>query len=208
MNAEAGIAAPGVLHHRGGGTYSAANADRNGLWAQLATAGYHFRSGHLLPSERGPHEKNQVRVPVTAYPGILGVQAIASFGLQHGPIRDDPWLWPFLGYPMYAIPHYEGDRMSRNRVYGILADSSEVAVTHSTLGTDFWTFRRGLVFALLNGDRQEIEAFADLYEQRHGRRPVPFRLEDHPLILGHSGVTEARPEVRMIVPVEPQEGAL
>lgn len=136
--------------------------------------------------------------------GVLGAQTIASFGLQHGPIADDPWLWPFLGYPMYRIPHYEGDRLSRYRMFGILADSSEVAVTPSNLGTSFWTFRR-FAFALQNRDQQEIEVLADLYEQRHGRRPMAFRLEDHPLVLRHSGVTEGQPDVHVFFQLEPRE---
>ena len=44
--------------------------------------------------------------------------------------------------------------------------------------------------AIRSGDRAKAGAFRELYEARHGRELVGFRLEDRQLVIGTDGVSE------------------
>jgi hypothetical protein len=125
---------------------------------------------------------------------VIGLQAMAGARIR-GPLKPDPDRWPFLSYPMYRGAHFPGDAIPRHRVFGILADSSEVHVTPQTLGTNFWIWQRRLVHALDPVDSNDLRAMAVLYESRDGTPVSAFRLENHPLILGEKGVEEGTAEV-------------
>lgn len=122
---------------------------------------------------------------------VLGVQAIAAFGLTPGPVERSPFLWPFLDYPMYTQPHYEGDAVPRYRVVGVTEDGREVEITPESLGTDFWIYRNAFLFSFrFRGERHELESGVQLYELRHGVSLLEVRLENRPLVVTREGTMD------------------
>ena len=135
---------------------------------------------------------------------ILGVQASISFPWRYistyipavdavGEALKPPSAWPFLDYRMYAITHYEGDQILRERVFASLQASSEVEVLPGSLGVNYWQFQNGLISDLLAGDRERVLEWVDVYESRHGGRIVSLRVENHPLVFSGDGVEVAKP---------------
>lgn len=120
--------------------------------------------------------------------GILALQAGVTFWFVCPPYCP-PALWPFVDYPMYSEPRYEGSEFEQHFVFGILEDSTEVPLRPEDLNLHFWLFRRGLVFAMLRNDTTQIQAYVDLYQKLHHKRLVGLRLENHPLILSREGMT-------------------
>ena len=104
-----------------------------------------------------------------------------------------PLLWPFLDYPMYSIPHHDGDALDRYFVFGTLEDSAEVPIFPEDLGLHFWQFygqsqQRSVVAALLHENSSLIKTYVELYQSRHNKRLLGLRLENHPLILSREAV--------------------
>lgn len=124
---------------------------------------------------------------------VIGFQTIAAFGLRPGPIDQDPFLWPFLGYPMYSRVHHEGEAIPRLSVFAVRPDSSEVEVTPELLGTDFWIVAEGLAPAITDSDQEVLRGFADLFRERTGSRLIGYRLENRPVILTREGTTLGEP---------------
>jgi hypothetical protein len=139
---------------------------------------------------------------------VLGVQAIAALALTPGPIEKPPFLWPFLNYPMYSAPHYEGEGIPRFRVMVMTADGREIEVTKENLGTDFWIFRNAFLQPFENeGMRDELEPGVELFERRHGVTVVEVRLEDRPLLLTREGTADGPTEVRGVARRESPGGS-
>lgn len=116
----------------------------------------------------------------------LGLQAGVTFGI-FCPRFCPPWLWPFLTYPMYRNPHYEGEKFDRYFVFGTLENATEVPILPEDVGTDFWVFEKSFITPLLKDDRQNIKKFVELYQSRHKRKLVSLRLETHPLLISKQG---------------------
>lgn len=127
---------------------------------------------------------------------VLGLQGITAVGLTPGPIEKSPFLWPFLDYPMYSLPYFEGDAIPRHRTVGITEDGRELEINPETLGTDFWIYRDAFVFPLIHRSmRRDLGPGVELFESRHGVRLVEIRLEDRPLVLTPEGTVEGGVEV-------------
>jgi hypothetical protein len=153
----------------------------------------------------------KLAIPLTSLVIVtfLVLQTVAGFGgliLGSPPpssymyLLHSPWSWPFLDYPMYAPPRYEGESIDQYFVFGTLEDSSEVPIRPDDLGLDFWLFSGitqgiGVVPALLRHDTKRIQDYIDLYRSRHNKRLVALRLENHPLILLRGGVKPGTPQV-------------
>lgn len=130
---------------------------------------------------------------------VLGLQTIAALGVTLGPLHASPFMWPFLSYPMYSAPHFEGDSIPRYRVVATTTDGTQIEVTPKTLGTNFWIHRNAFLKPLLNPDRRDdLVPGIELVERRHGVRLVEVRLEDRPLVLTGNGVLEAELQLRGI----------
>lgn len=127
---------------------------------------------------------------------VLAFQGIAAAGLTPGPVEKSPFLWPFLDYPMYTRPHYEGEGIPRYRVIGVTDEDREVEITPETLGTDYWIYRNAFLFSFrYRGERDELEPGVQLYEDRHGVSLVEVRLENRPLVLTREGTVDGALEL-------------
>jgi hypothetical protein len=136
----------------------------------------------------------------------LTLQVLAAFTITPGPIERSPFSWPFLDYPMYSQPRYRGEPIERRVVVGIRPDSSEVVVTPADLGVTFWQIRDGLDPAIEGGVSARADVYRQIYESRHGRPLIGFRLEDRPIFITDDGLSEGSATVLGTVYFEP-EGA-
>jgi hypothetical protein len=107
-----------------------------------------------------------------------------------------PTLWPFVDYPMYSRPHYEGEPIAQFRISGTLEDGTEVWIKPGDVGLDAWHFSIHFVRGLGSNDAARVKDLVRLYQARHNRRLVGLRLENHPLILSRDGIRPGPPEVR------------
>ena len=134
---------------------------------------------------------------------ILGLQACVSFlPWRHSlfpstfrRILSPPTLWPFIDYPMYAAPHYQGDAIARVFLFGVLEDSTVVRIIAEDLGLGYWHFRKHFINGLIRDDYNGVKMFVNLYQNMTNRRLVSLRLEDHPLILAGDGLRSAQPQI-------------
>ena len=133
----------------------------------------------------------------------LFFQGIAAFGIRFGPIEKQPFLWPFLDYPMYGSANFEGQAIRFELLVGIQPDSSEVVIQPEDLGMPFFLFRRQVLTAIRREDRIELLQYRALYESRHQRQLIGFRLEDRPLILTREGLVSGPRTVLQTVSFEP-----
>lgn len=125
--------------------------------------------------------------------GILGLQTLASFRIDVGPVERSPWMYPFMDYPMYSWARAEGDSIHRYYLYAILPDSSETFVSAEDLGLDFWLYRSGPVRAARRRNTAELRVYAEEYERHHRRSVIGFRLENRPVLVTRDGAEPAEP---------------
>ena len=102
--------------------------------------------------------------------------------------------WPFLDYPMYSIPHYEGERISHIVVIGLRDELGEVPIKPEDLGIDRWHFRF-YIEALLGDDLTIIREFVQRYEMRQGTHLSGVRVEDRGPLLSKNGFVPASPQI-------------
>ena len=144
--------------------------------------------------------------------GFLTLQTVAAFRilcppgtlLHLAPLRllCSPSLYPFLDYPMYSDSFREGHKIEQFLVFGVLEDSTEVSILPVDLGLNFWLFRMGFVSSLLQGNRERMETYIELYHRKHQRQLIALRLENHPLVLSKEGVNQAPPQVLKAIQLE------
>ena len=117
-------------------------------------------------------------------PIILIAQLIASFGHSDR-------FFPFLWYPMYATPRYDGDRLVvRHFLFAITADGRRHRVLPEDLNIDFWRFERLVIPAI---KKREWERLATPLPQIRLLHPHVVRLEveDYPLVITRHGPAAA-----------------
>jgi hypothetical protein len=141
--------------------------------------------------ERARQALHQAAIPVLSglIAGVLLAQIAASlllFPVAHH-LRK---TWPFLDYPMYSRPHYEGDRVSKVMVLGIREDGSEVPVTAAALGLGEWHFHI-FVKAVLSERRQVVEGLLDRYEKHEKVKLQGLRVVDRGQLFTRQGLEPA-----------------
>jgi hypothetical protein len=117
--------------------------------------------------------------------GVLVPQAIASFG------HSDRYF-PFLWYPMYAKPHFEGERIDvEHRIYAVMPDGQRKLIDAALdLDIDFWRYERRLARPLIAGDLHEV---GYLLKRIVGRYPTLTAIEvhDYPVVITRDGPVPA-----------------
>lgn len=125
----------------------------------------------------------------------LFLQGIAAFGIRFGPIEKQPFMWPFLDYPMYGSAKLEGAEINFESLIGILPDSTEVVIEPDDFSMPFFLFREQVLAAVRREDRDELQQHRAFYESRHEVQLIGFRLENRPLIVTRDGLAEGQPAV-------------
>ncbi|MGD1804889.1 hypothetical protein ACP6PL_05540 [Dapis sp. BLCC M126] len=107
--------------------------------------------------------------------------------------RCDPYLYPFLEYPMYSSAKKEGSIVSKLTIFGILEDSSEVSITNKDLKipdynlSPYW-FRRYYLPAIRRKKDKMINEFVDIYQKQYNQKLIGIRLEKQSFVISKEGV--------------------
>ena len=107
----------------------------------------------------------------------------------------DPNLYPFLHYPMYSKPIYEGYKVEQYRLFGILTDSTEIAINPEDLNLNFWLFREQVIYPILKNEQHKIQLAIKRYKAENKVNLVSLRLENHPVIVTKKGSRSGEIEV-------------
>lgn len=87
----------------------------------------------------------------------------------------DGWYWPFMDYPMYSVPNYEGDTYFEYGLRLAPCDPGQPprAMDFGAMGIQYFDFRTLLVEAAVVNDRWEIREETTAQARRFlGRRAV------------------------------------
>ena len=106
-----------------------------------------------------------------------------------------PAIYPFLDYPMYSTPKYEGDSFDRYWVFGISENSNQVRILPKDIGGNFWLFQKNFVSAIQKNDKEKISQYVELYQSSNPNNLVKVRLENHPLVLSSEGLYPGKTQV-------------
>lgn len=110
-----------------------------------------------------------------------------------------PTLWPFVDYPMYSIPHYKGEKISRHFLFGILEDNREVLIQPQDVNLGFWIFEDQFLDPIRRNDQEKIRRAAALYENIKQQNLLGFRMEDRPFVIEREGAIPGKTKTfRMI----------
>ena len=119
---------------------------------------------------------------------VLGLQIVAGF------VDTGRWGWPFVAYPMYKWPHYEGERFDHDlTAYLVMDDASERVITGEDVGLPFWIFEKRLWNPIRSGSPEHLQPFLEGVCPKFDNRIVAVRLEDKGMALGRSGIVEKLP---------------
>lgn len=115
--------------------------------------------------------------------GIVGLQAFASF------INPGRWGWPFIAYPMYKTPHFDGERVLYDfEVYAVHDDGSESLI--SLADVPYWIFKHKVVDGLIRRDRESVQPLIAAYCERTRKEVVEVRLQDMGVGLSRDGLVQ------------------
>jgi hypothetical protein len=125
---------------------------------------------------------------------VLMLQILATFDLFPRLVSRPSYLfWPFLDYPMYRSPRYEGSVIEHYRVLATTTDGGEVEVVPADVALSFRKFRDTLITGIRTGDTSRVAAFAELYRSRTGRQLVSVRVQRDGQVLTRHGLERAAP---------------
>lgn len=124
---------------------------------------------------------------------VLGLQAYAVA------VQIKWRSWPFIDYPMYQFPRYEGERlMVEWPLYAVFDDGSEVRVKYKDFDiATYWKYFFGVIRVITedkfdeDGKRAQLAYIPEKLETMTGKRVVELRIEADPWILTRNGPVEA-----------------
>ncbi|NET42927.1 hypothetical protein [Okeania sp. SIO2B3] len=105
----------------------------------------------------------------------------------------DPYLYPFLSYPMYKGAKQPGSLVTQLNVFGILEDLSEVSITNQNLNirdanlSPYW-FRRFYLPAIRSKKNKVINEFVDIYQKQYNKKLIGIRLEKQSFVISKEGI--------------------
>jgi hypothetical protein len=150
-------------------------------------------------------QKNKFAVVTVSFviTAILLMQAAATFRLLCPPERFaqlaswrvmcEPLGWPFMNYPMYHMPHYEGETINYYQTYFELEGGEELPIYPEDLELNWWLFHRGIVASMIVYDEDGILFYVEMYEEKNQSTVVAVRLENQPTKLLQRSVIQESP---------------
>jgi hypothetical protein len=125
--------------------------------------------------------------------GVLLPQAVTSFGHTDR-------FFPFLWYPMYAKPHFAGERIDvGHKIYAVTPDGHRHLIdAEFDLDIDFWRYERRLARPLIAGNLHEVGYFLERIAVRYPTL-VGIEVDDYPMVITRDGPVPA--DVRTVATV-------
>ncbi len=108
--------------------------------------------------------------------------------------------WPIVDYPMYSMPHFQGEKIPRLAVVGIRENSEEVDILPEDIGGGYWHFQI-FATAVKRADEDVIRDIVQMYETGHNVRLTAIRLENRPLVWKSTRVEAAPIEILRTFPL-------
>ena len=140
--------------------------------------------------------RSRTTVISLAAAGVLIAQAVVVL-LPLSGIRTHTWYWPFIDYPMYAKPHYEGDRVKVSDPLVVrFADGSESEVDAASLGLNFWHLMN-LTRDLKEGDPNAAERLIRAHPR--GAEIVEARIYEYPIQVTRNGAAPLEEKLLMSI---------
>ncbi len=141
---------------------------------------------------------------------ILGSGIIACFlaaQITAVVIPVESYYWPFTDYPMYDVPHFEGDVVKPSHsIIGIYSEGQEEVTTPQDFGLTIFQQEWWFVPSLRdNRDRQRVQVYLDHLQ---ASRTPPFdklRIELQPYIISQNGFSPAPAEVIKVIDLNRQQ---
>jgi len=97
-------------------------------------------------------------------------------------------LWPFVPYRMYHPVKVDGQRLGHLfKVYGVLEDSSKIALTADDLSMTYWLFRKNVERGIRNGDARKMQPAIDWLCAQTGGELVSLQIEDLGIAISRDG---------------------
>jgi hypothetical protein len=118
--------------------------------------------------------------------GVLLPQTVTSFGHTDR-------FFPFLWYPMYAKPHFAGERIEvGHRIYAVTPDGYRHLIdAESDLDIDFWRYERRLARPLVAGDLHEVRYLLKRIVARYPTL-IGIEVDDYPMVITREGPVPAK----------------
>ena len=115
-------------------------------------------------------------------------------------VHDVRRSWPMVDYPMYSMPHFEGDKIPHMAIVGIRGNGEEINILPEDVGGGYWHFQ---IFAraLIRGDEDVIQDMVRMYEAHHNVRLAALRVENRPLLWKSAQVKAAPVEILRTYPL-------
>ena len=116
--------------------------------------------------------------------GLQGATIIATIAGK--PVWS--WYWPIIDYPMYDLPHVEGDHVNATYlVDATLDDGKVVRITKESLGLSIWNFQI-LARSLGQGEPSSVKQLQQLFPT--GDHLVEVRVRNLPVVVTRQGMRE------------------
>lgn len=106
----------------------------------------------------------------------LGLQLVTGFGFMF------KRLWPFICYPMYSIPHFQGENVPIYSLIGVKADGTEVQMTPEDmgLGLSYHLWQKRPVTSMRVGTFEDLPPHLERYKKRTGNLLREVKLINSP----------------------------
>lgn len=144
--------------------------------------------------------------------GMLTAQGLKSFNILCYPDRlspplpkalqvgCDPWVYPFMAYPMYSEINAPGSEVTQHRAFATLSDGSEIEIDAKDLDLANHQFR--LLFdAAERGELDLAARIATIYAGRHPVEIERLRLEEWPTFIEAGSVVFGTPTIISDLPL-------
>jgi hypothetical protein len=114
-------------------------------------------------------------------------------------------MFPILEYPMYAVAHYENERVTASwLIEGVLDDGKIINISKEQLGVDIFDFAN-IISPVLRHEPNADRALMDMVKTRvpGGDRMQEVRIKSYPMQITRDGPKPMPSEVVMTIPAQP-----
>jgi hypothetical protein len=118
-------------------------------------------------------------------------------------------LYPILEYPMYAVAHFEGERVTASWILeGVLSDSKTIDISYNQLHVDIFDFVN-TVQSTLDGNANGRATLRKLVRDHiPGAEQIrELRIKNYPMKITRNGPQPLPSELVMSIPMEANGGA-
>jgi hypothetical protein len=146
------------------------------------------------------------RIGVSVFVAVVLAAQAATFPITaiHGSFLRSK-LFPILEYPMYAVAHYEGERVTASwLIEGVFDDGKTINISKEQLGVDIFDLAN-LMGPVLQRQPAGTRTLLGLVQERvpEADRLQELRIKSYPMQVTRDGPKALPSEVLVTIPVGP-----